>query len=82
MAGPMGKAQNSLTGKIYKARKPWLVNGMTPAHRSLRADLATPGSAVLLAAMPVEAALSPTGPDVCTMARTRLGTPVIKAGLA
>eukprot|EP00969_Alexandrium_andersonii_P146520 6479481-Alexandrium_andersonii.AAC.1 len=43
-------------------RLTWAINNMSQAERSLRADLATPGSAVLLTAMPAEAALSLTDP--------------------
>eukprot|EP00969_Alexandrium_andersonii_P193923 8566507-Alexandrium_andersonii.AAC.1 len=53
---------------------------MPQAERSLRADLATPGSAVLLTAMPAEAAPSLTDPEYRTMARTRLAMPVITSG--
>eukprot|EP00969_Alexandrium_andersonii_P019431 848198-Alexandrium_andersonii.AAC.1 len=51
------------------------------AQRSLRADLAIPGSAVLLAAMPAEAALSMRGPGYRTVARTRRAMPVLSTGL-
>eukprot|EP00969_Alexandrium_andersonii_P194668 8597758-Alexandrium_andersonii.AAC.1 len=55
---------------------------MSQAERSFRADLAIPGSAVLLAAMPAEAALSLTDPEYRTMARTGLAMPIITSGLA
>eukprot|EP00969_Alexandrium_andersonii_P324227 14326017-Alexandrium_andersonii.AAC.1 len=54
---------------------------MPRPERSLRADLAIPGSAAPLTAMPAEAALSLTDPDYRTMARTRLALPIINAGL-
>eukprot|EP00969_Alexandrium_andersonii_P089409 3946491-Alexandrium_andersonii.AAC.1 len=55
---------------------------MSTPERALRADLATPGSAVLLTAMPAEAALSLTDPEFRTMARTRLAMPALSSGLA
>eukprot|EP00969_Alexandrium_andersonii_P348233 15398430-Alexandrium_andersonii.AAC.1 len=54
---------------------------MSPAQRSSCADLAIPGSAVLLTAVPAEAALSLADPESRTMARARLAMPVFNTGL-
>eukprot|EP00969_Alexandrium_andersonii_P033789 1477027-Alexandrium_andersonii.AAC.1 len=73
--GPSIKAQAHLARAVYKQKLAWAIGTTTQAERALRADLATPGSAVLLTATPAEAGLSLTDPEYRAMARTRLAMP-------